>query len=108
MTNFKNWINHKAINKTAQRFAIARELELTVYRNTDTEDPEHNVEIWPYDDSQEAPYVEYAIQSDGSLYMYRKNYDVHKELHKVEDLPITIKSVKELNAVVAYIAECLS
>lgn len=108
MTTFNTWLNWKDVNKTSANLATANGLELMIYRNMDIEDPAHRLEIWPEDDSQEAPYVSYRIQADGSLYLHHKHQDVHKELSKVEDLPLTITSIKQLNSVVKYIAQCLA
>ena len=108
MTTFNTWFTWKDVNKTAAKIAVVNGLELMIYRNTDIEDPAHRLEIWSADDSQEAPYVSYTIKADGSLYLYLKHQDAHKELSKVEDLPLTITSIKQLSNVVKYIAKCLA
>lgn len=106
--NFLNIKSYKQLSKTTTKFAFARGLDVMVYVNTDIEDPKHHIEIWPEDDSEEAPYVSYAVQQDGSLYLYAKYVDVHTDLCKVEDLPMVIKGDKELRSVLAYIADCLN
>ena len=108
MTTFNTWLTWKDVNKTSAKLAIANGLDLMVYRNLDIEDPVHRLEIWPEDDSQEAPYVSYTILANGSLYLYHKHRDVHKEMDKVQDLLLTITSIKQLNSVIKYIAQCLA
>lgn len=106
--NFKTWLTYKDINKSSAKLALTSNLELMILRFTDTEEDNiHRLEIWPEDDSQEAPYVSYTVQGNGSLYLYAKHQDVHKELAKVEDLPLIVGSIKELNSVIRHIATSL-
>ena len=108
MANFNTWLTWRDVNKTSAKLAISNGLELMIHRNTDTDDLCHRLEIWPEDDSQEAPYVSYTIQQDGSSYLYAKYQDIHKELSKVEELPLRIDSLKQLNSVIKHIADSLA
>ena len=106
--NFSKWLNYKDVNKTSAKLAFANGLELMILRFTDTEEDNiHRLEIWPEDDSHEAPYVSYTIKQDGSLYLYGKHQDIHKELSEVEELPLRIDSIKQLNEVIKHIVDSL-
>lgn len=105
--SFLNIKSYKQLSKTTTKHAFKRGLEVLVYFCNDFDMPDHYIEIWPESDQSELPYVSYAVQQGGTLYLYAKHVDVHKELSKVEDLPMVVKTDKELRSVVAYIADCL-
>lgn len=110
---FNNVKSYKDLNKTSVKFAASRGYELLVGTNYETNNlgydivTGYQVEIWYADDNAELFLIAYSVQDDGSLYFKTKTLDIYKELHKVEDLPLTIKNDKELRSVIAYIADCL-
>ena len=101
--------SYKDLSVTSRKFAAVRGYELLVGKvYEDDVVTGYDVELWYADDNSELFLVAYSIQSDGNLYFKCKTLDIHKELAKVEDLPLTITSVKQLNSVVKYIAQCLA
>lgn len=115
--NFSKVKSYKDISKATASFAAKRGFEVLVgdvfevrqdyWGNDYYHTTGYQVEIWYADDNAELFLVSYTIQNDGSLYFNTKTIDIHKELCKVEDLPLVIKDDKALRTVINYIAECL-
>lgn len=113
MANFSKVKSYKDFSKTSTTLAAKLGFELLVGKRYDTDKwgndviTDHMVELWYADEDSELFLIAYTIQDDGSLYFNCKTLDIHKELSKVEDLPLTIKDDKELKAVIKYVYGCL-
>lgn len=105
--------SYKDLSVTSKKFAASRGFELLVGKVYEQNKfgfdiiVGYDLELWYNDDNSELFLIAYSIQEDRSLYFKQKTLDIFPELSKVEDLPLVIKTDKELRSVISYISKCL-
>lgn len=110
---FKNVKSYKDLSVSSKKFATARGFELLVgavyEQNKFGFDVVvgYDIELWYEGDQEELFLIAYSIQDDGCLYFKQKTLDIHKELAEVEDLPMSIKTDKELRAMIEHVYQSL-